>query len=124
MVFPFPPRRRSVFLQPQRFHPHHLHLCVQRAAESGDNGPKQPAELRLLPGGPAVPPVGAAVPLHPGSHGDGRPVREDALPRQPEERQLRGAADGPGGSPAQVQHQVGVASFISLNVYISRRLSS
>lgn len=107
--FPLPPRRRSVFLQPERLHPHHLHLSVSRAAEGGDDGPQQPAQLRLLPGGPAVSPVGAAVPLHPGSHRDGGAVREDALAGQPEEHQLGGAARHPGGGPAQVQHQVGGA---------------
>lgn len=98
--------RRSVLLQPQRLHPHHLHLPVQRAQEGGDDGASQPAGLRSLPGGPAVAPVGAALPLHTGPHGDGRPVREDALAGQPEEHQLRGAGDHAGGRPAQIQHQV------------------
>ena len=99
-------RRRSVLLQPQRLHPHHLHLPVQRAQEGGDDGASQPAGLRSLPGGPAVSPVGAALSLHAGPHGDGRPVREDALAGQPEEHQLRGAGDHTGGRPAQIQHQV------------------
>lgn len=99
--------RGPVLLQPQGLHPHHLHLPVQRAAQGGHGGAPQPAGLRLLPGGPAVAPVGAAVPLHAGAHGDGRPVREDARTGLAEEYRIGGAGGASRGRPAQVQQQVG-----------------
>lgn len=46
------------------------------------------------------------MPLHAGAHGDGRPVREDALTGDAEEHQLGGAGHHAGGRPAQIQHQV------------------
>lgn len=116
------PCRRSVLLQPQRLHPHRLHVPLQRAEEGGDHGAPQPAGLLLLvflvPGGPAVSPVRAALPLHTGPHGDGRPVREAALAGQPEERQLGGAGRHTGGRPAQVQLQVCIRVFLLLRVHV------